>query len=547
MNIHPVGHTHLDGEKNDELEKYYHLQQSFPVKVANSYLEHLCGLDIDEEPKSVRHTSIICTIGPACREVEKMKEMITHGMNIARLNFSHGTHEYHAGTIKNIREALRQLKEEGFDRPVAIALDTKGPEIRTGLIKGSGTAEVELIRGKKIDVVIDPKYAEACDENILFVDYPNIVKIVKHDSRIFIDDGLISLVVLKVENEIVHCEIENGGTLGSKKGANLPGLPVDLPAVSEKDKSDLLFAAEQGCDMVFASFIRDAEGVRQVRKALGDKGRHILIVSKIENHQGVKNFDQILMESDGIMVARGDLGIEIPAQKVFIAQKMMIARCNRAGKPIICATQMLESMTKKPRPTRAEVSDVANAVLDGADCVMLSGETAKGDYPVDTLRMMHAIAREAESAIFHKELFESLRHASIAINDNVNSIAIAAVQASFHSKASAIIVLTTSGYSSHLISKYRPHCPIIGVTRNEIAARQMHLWRGLFPLVINDPKPLGLVTGDDWLLDVEVRVQQAIDVCKAEGFSVQNDNVIVVTGWKGGSGNTNTLRIIQIN
>jgi len=537
--------------KNDydrDLDKYYKQHQEITEGLSKepNYLEHLCRLDIDAEPYSVRQTGIICTIGPACREVPKLMEMIMSGMNIARLNFSHGTYEYHAQSIKNIREAVDTLLKQGHTRVVAIALDTKGPEIRSGLIKGSATGEVELVKGKKMKIVIDKEYAEKCDENTLFVDYPNIMKIVQPGSRVFIDDGLLSLIVLSVGSDGIEAEIENGGRLGSKKGVNLPGLPVDLPAVSEKDKLDLSFGVEQGVDMIFASFIRDAHGVREVRKALGEEGKKILVISKVENHQGVKNFDEILAESDGIMVARGDLGIEIPPQKVFIAQKMMISRCNRAGKPCICATQMLESMTYKPRPTRAEVSDVANAILDGADCVMLSGETAKGDYPLECVRMMHAIAREAESVVFHKELFENLRFANLNkdIKNNVNSLAIAAVEASFHSMATCIIVLTTSGYSAHLLSKYRPRCPIIGVTRNAIAARQMHLWRGIYPYWIREEKKPDLVHGDEWIMDVETRVQKAIDLAIQKGFSRRGDVIVILTGWRGGSGNTNTLRVL---
>jgi len=532
---------------SENLDMYYNQHQLLPKKAADNYLDHLSGLDIDAEPFTVRHTSIICTIGPACCTVPMMVEMIKNGMNIARMNFSHGSHEYHANTIKVVREAAEQFKMEGYDKPVSIALDTKGPEIRTGLIKGDGTAEVALKTGEKVTLTIDEALMNHCDQTTVFVDYPNIVKIAKIGMRVFVDDGLISLVVSEIgaDGKSLHCVIQNGGLLGSKKGVNLPGSPVDLPAVSEKDKSDLQFAVDQNLDMVFASFIRDAAGVREVRKALGEKGKHILIISKIENHQGVKNFDEIMAESDGIMVARGDLGIEIPPQKVFIAQKMMISKCNKAGKPIICATQMLESMVKNPRPTRAEVSDVANAVLDGADCTMLSGETAKGLYPIDCVRMMHAVAREAELAIFHKELFGSLRNANAYIPASADSIAIAAVEAAYHSSASAIIVLTTSGKSAQLISKYRPRCPIICVTRNPISARQMHLWRGLYPLLITTPKKITEVIGDVWITDVEERVNKALEVCKLEGFSRPGDSIVVVTGWRGGSGYTNTLRIIK--
>jgi pyruvate kinase len=515
-----------------------------PSKSANNYHEHTANLDIDLNPSSARNTGIICTIGPACKDVPKLVEMIKNGMNIARMNFSHGTHSYHAEVIANVRKACAELDATPYGRPIGIALDTKGPEIRTGLIKSSSTAEVELVKGKKIMLTTDVQYNESCSENLLWVDYPNIVKVVKKDSRIYVDDGLISLKVLSTTQDSVECEIENGGSLGSKKGVNLPGLPVDLPAISEKDKSDLLFGVAQGVDMVFASFIRDAAGVKSVRAVLGEKGKDIKIISKIENHQGVKNFDEILAESDGIMVARGDLGIEIPAQKVFIAQKMMISRCNQAGKPVICATQMLESMIYKPRPTRAEVSDVANAVLDGADCVMLSGETAKGHYAIECLNTMHSIAQEAESVVYHKELFESLRATNPGGCDT-HSIAIAAVEASFQSQATAIVVITTSGKSAQAIAKYRPACPIIAVTRNAQAARQAHLWRGIFPHLVKTPKPEGLVAGEAWIDDIELRIKDAMDSCEALGLVKKGGNLVVVTGWRGGSGYTNTMRIIQ--
>uniref|UniRef100_A0A672LIF2 Pyruvate kinase n=1 Tax=Sinocyclocheilus grahami TaxID=75366 RepID=A0A672LIF2_SINGR len=478
--------------------------QQMHAAMAETFLEHLCLLDIDSEPTVSRNTGIVCTLGPASRSVEILKEMIKSGMNVARLNFSHGTHEYHADTIKNVREAIESFGAGSIEyRPVAIALDTKGPEIRTGLIKGSGTEEIKLVKGNIIKLTLDDSFKDNCDDKILWLDYKNITKVVQQGSHIYVDDGLISLKVKEIGSDFLNCEIENGGMLGSKKGVNLPGAKVDLPAVSEKDIQDLQFGVEQGVDMVFASFIRKAADVHAVRKVLGEKGKDIKIISKLENHEGVRKYDEILEASDGIMVARGDLGIEIPTEKVFLAQKMMIGRCNRIGKPIICATQMLESMIKKPRPTRAESSDVANAVLDGADCIMLSGETAKGEYPLESVRTQHQV------------LYPS------------------------RAPPSGFTCLVPDK-SAQLLSRYRPRASIMAVTRNGQTARQLHLYRGIIPILYTKP------ANDVWAEDVDLRVSFALEIGKALKYFKSGDVIIVVTGWRPGSGYTNTMRIVVV-
>ncbi|XP_076135512.1 pyruvate kinase PKLR [Alosa pseudoharengus] len=517
-------------------------KQQLDASMADTFLEHLCLLDIDQEPIIARNTSIICTIGPASRSVVKLKEMVKAGMNIARLNFSHGSHEYHGETIQNIREAVESMTTDPlYYRPVAIALDTKGPEIRTGLVRGQAEEEVELVRGATVRVVTKETDRDKTDSSMIWVDYPSLPKVIKKGGRIYIDDGLIALKALEIGEDWVETRVENGGTLGSRKGVNLPGAElINLPAVSERDRADLQFGVEQDVDMVFASFIRSAQDVRAVRDALGPKGKNIKIISKVESRQGVQNFEEILKETDGVMVARGDLGIEIPAEKVFIAQKMMIGRCNSAGKAVICATQMLESMVSHPRPTRAESSDVANAVLDGADCVMLSGETAKGHFPVEAVAMMHSICREAEAAIFHQQLFEELRRLTPLSSDPTEVTAIGAVESSFKCCAGAIIVLTTTGRSAQLLSRYRPRCPIVMVTRSAQVARQSQLLRGVFPALFHPE--MGAV----WADDVDQRVTFAMDIGKARGFFKPGDMVIVVTGWSPGSGHTNIMRAVTV-
>jgi len=490
-------------------------------------------------------SGIVCTIGPVSREPDFLVDMIAAGMNIARMNFSHGTHEYHGQTIANVRKAVEKFtSERGYDPSIAIALDTKGPEIRTGILEGDdGRKEVTLEMGAQIKITTDDQYKDKCSQNILWVDYKNITKVLSPGKRIFIDDGLISVIVRETGENFILGEIENGGNLGSRKGCNLPGTDCDLPAVSEKDEQDLLFGVEQGVDMVFASFIRDAAGVQAIRKVLGDKGKDIKIISKIENLQGCMNVDEIIEESDGIMVARGDMGIEIPPEKVFIAQKQLIAKCNKAGKPVICATQMLESMVKKPRPTRAEGSDVANAVLDGSDCVMLSGETAKGDYPIQCIKTMASLSREAEACLWNSRFFEELMRSDQALAgamDATKTTSVSAVQASYISQAAAIVAITTSGRTAKICAKFRPQCPIIAVTRFPQVARQMQLHRGILPLFYKEDRL------EDWTNDVEERIQFGVDFGKRNGFIKSGNLIVCITGWRKGAGSSNTIRIITV-
>nr|AIT70050.1 pyruvate kinase [Heterosiphonia pulchra] len=473
-------------------------------------------------------SKVICTVGKNV-DIERLGSLVEAGMNIMRLNFSHGTHEHHARAIHNLRQYLARS-----GRMCAIMLDTKGPEIRTGKLQGG--KEVQLIAGQPI--ILSTDYTLIGSVSRIAHTYSGMASSVSEGSEILIDDGLISLTVTSVDTESgdVNCVINNDGVLGETKGVNLPGAVVNLPALTEKDKADLKFGCEQQVDLVAASFIRKASDVVDIRKHLTSHGgASINIISKIENQEGLQNFDGVLEASDGIMVARGDLGVEIPIEMVSIAQKMMISKCNVAGKPVVTATQMLESMIKNPRPTRAETTDVANAVLDGSDCVMLSGETAKGLYPSEAVTTMVRICRETEAMIDYRYVFQTLRAHHLAQDMSVTeTITSSAVKTAYDLQAAMILCLTETGNTARFVCKYRPPCAVICVTSNESTARQLLLYRGAFPFVVGS------------MVGTESLIARVLSRCTKASLCEKGDLIVLVSGMREGvSGGTNILRVIK--
>ena len=419
----------------------------------------------------MKKTKIICTMGPNTDKKTVMKSLVKNGMNVARFNFSHGDHEEQRermNLLKNVREEL--------DRPVAILLDTKGPEIRTGLLEGG--KKVTLKEGSEFILYTEEMTG---NETGCCVTYPGLAKDVKAGDRILIDDGLIELKVKQIKSGNIVCHVENGGELGERKGVNVPNVKVKLPAVTEKDIDDILFGIQQDIDFIAASFIRSAKGVKEIRKILKENhAEHISIIAKIENAEGVENIDEIIEASDGIMVARGDLGVEIPAQEVPHIQKMIIKKCNERYVPVITATQMLDSMIRNPRPTRAEVADVANAIYDGTDAVMLSGETAAGKYPIEALKMMNEIAENTEQYVDYEKY---IHHRTMYEQSKISSaIGIASVRTARNIGAACIVTPTMSGKTARLISNFRPSMPIYAVTPNEMVQHKMQLYWGVIPL-----------------------------------------------------------------
>ncbi len=470
----------------------------------------------------IRKTKIVSTIGPASESVEMLTKLIEAGMNVTRLNFSHGDFEEHGARIKNIRQAA-----QATGKTVAILLDTKGPEIRTGTLKGG---EAQLEKGSAVYVSMDEMEGDA---ERFSITYPGLINDVHKGSKILLDDGLVELLVEEIlpEQNEIKTTVLNNGLLKNKKGVNVPNVSVNLPGITDKDAKDIEFGIEQDVDFIAASFVRRASDVLEIKELLEKRdATHIQIIPKIENQEGVDNIEEILEVSDGLMVARGDLGVEIPAEDVPLVQKELIRKCNKAGKPVITATQMLDSMQRNPRPTRAEASDVANAIFDGTDAIMLSGETAAGDYPEEAVRTMHNIARKTETGLNYKAILnERSKHSDMTITDGISQ---SVTHTAINLAVNAVITPTESGHTARMISKYRPFAPIVAITSSERVNRKLSLVWGVHAVM----GPHAHSTDD--MLDV------AVDRGLASGVVTRGDRVIITAGVPvGESGTTNLMKV----
>ncbi len=455
----------------------------------------------------LRRTKIVCTMGPAVKDVAIIKSLLQAGMNIARFNFSHGDHNYHKEMADIVRQAS---KETGI--PVALLIDTKGPEIRTGMIKDDGT--ITLVRDEKIILTTRDVLGT---KDLLNISYKKLPFEIKVGNHIYIADGLLDLEVEKVIDEDIYCVIRSGGEIGSRKNVNVVGIKTSLPAVTEKDIMDILFAIEQDFDFIAASFVRKPADVKEIQDILDRYNSKIHIISKIEDEEGIDNIDEIIRISNGIMVARGDLGVQISSEHIPLVQKRIIEKCNRENKPVITATQMLDSMIHNPKPTRAESTDVANAIFDGTDAIMLSGETANGKYPLLAVQTMHTIAITVENSPEYIKQCE--KYFSLSENNNMSdSIAKAAFVLASEIKASALLTPTNSGTTARLISKYRPRQTIVAVTTTETVQRKLLIYWGIYPIVTE------MVSNSDEMLNNALKA--AIEYNYVENF----DKVVVVAG-----------------
>lgn len=469
----------------------------------------------------MRKTKIICTIGPASESEDKLREIMLAGMNVARFNFSHGSHEEH----KRKYDRIKKLRDE-LNLPVAVMLDTKGPEIR---LKDFEEGKTELVTGQKFTLTSRDIMGTNSE---VAITYKELTNDCKPGMTILLDDGLIGLEVEEVTDTDIVCTVVNGGPISNKKGVNVPGANLTMPYLSEQDRGDIIFGCEQGFDFVAASFVRTKDDVLAIREILKEKNSPMKIIAKIESTQGINNLKEILEEADGIMVARGDMGVEVPFEDVPVIQKEMIKMAEAAGKYVITATQMLDSMIHHPRPTRAEVTDVANAIYDGTTAIMLSGETASGDYPVEAVKTMARIAERTEADI---DYVGRLKKKDYAPTDSTTAISHATCSIAAEVNADAILTVTMSGFTASMVSRYKPNCQIIACTVNPTVCRQANLMWGVAPLHIRQED-----TADELF-------KEAINAAKNAGYLKQGDKVVLTAGVPLGiPGRTNMIRVEEL-
>jgi pyruvate kinase len=467
-------------------------------------------------------TKIVCTIGPATGSSSSIEKLIKAGMNVARLNFSHGTYEEHAGYIRNIRKAASKL-----NTPVAILQDIAGPKIRTGQLTKK---EIQLKEGAAFTLT---KLKVSGDEHSVSLNLPELVDNLKRGDVVFLDDGAIKLEVAETSRNAVKCRVIVGGVLGWEKGVNVPGVRLNIPSSTEKDFNDLLFGIKQEVDFVALSFVREASDILRVRKFLREKRADVPLIAKIEKWEACEHLDKILAASDGLMVARGDLGVEIPIERVPLEQKEIIKKCNHAGKPVITATQMLQSMIESPHPTRAEVTDIANSIFDGTDAIMLSGETAVGRYPVEAVQVMMKIALTIEAALpYSKMLLEKGADLEPQTDD---AISYAACHTAHQLGAAAIVAFTTSGSTARRVAKYRPGIPILSATPSSKQRRRLLLSWGVYPFEVTEPS------------DVAGLLAQGVRLSLETGVARKGDLIVITAGIPiGMAGTTNLLKVEKV-
>ncbi len=478
----------------------------------------------------MKRTKIVCTMGPNTSDRALMKALAENGMDVARFNFSHGDYEEQ----KDRLDLLKSVREE-LDLPIAALLDTKGPEIRTGLLKDG--KKVVLKEGETYTLTTDEVIG---DETIGQITYDKLHEDVKPGNRILIDDGLIELQVTEVKGNSIICTIINGGELGERKGVNVPNVKVKLPALTDKDRADIAFGIEQGFDFIAASFVRTADAVHEIKKILAKEHSNIGVIAKIENAEGIENLDAIIEASDGIMVARGDMGVEIPAQEVPFIQKKIIEKCNEACKPVITATQMLDSMIRNPRPTRAEVTDVANAVYDGTDAVMLSGETAMGKYPIEALTMMASILEETEKHLNYSG-YRKRKVDAVNTHNVSNAVCYSSVSTAHDLEAKVIVAPSITGFTTRMLSKWRPEALIVGLSPSASAMRQMQLYWGVKPFQAKRAE------------STDILIYSSMELLKAKGIVEKDDTVIVTAGVVSplskheAAAHTNIMRVVTVD